>query len=208
MGSYRATVDKQRIIGLFVTEQLTEDGERFGPMMLWDSEQGRERGETEWMTEASARKMAKERGWRYRSDQRVLDDPLRTMRLEYFSDPGAQIPRVLLLSGPSEAEVKALRSEIAELADGGNKGKLWLDQPPGLSDAAGCSLVARVGESDVGVERLEGDAFSFQCVLTPSSWRRVSALLEPFEVADENERFQYLTEVGTIEWIISTSGRW
>jgi hypothetical protein len=205
---YGERVGKQRIIGLFETEQFTRDGERLGPMILWDSEQGRERGETEWLTETSARELARERGWRFRVDQRVLDDPLRKLNLEYFEDLGAQLPRVLLLFGASQTEIEALRSEVASLAGVGGTNEFWLDQPPGLSDVDGCSLVARVGESDLGVERIGGEALEFRCVLTPSGWRRVVDLLEPFLVNARDTRFQYLTEVGSVEWIISTDRSW
>ena len=43
----------------------------------------------------------------------------------------------------------------------------------------------------------------------PAGWRRVVDLLEPFLAPEYGSGgFQYLTEVGDIEWILSTSRSW
>jgi hypothetical protein len=130
------------------------------------------------------------------------------MNLEYIEDPGAEAQKVLLLWGPSESEIRTVRSEIVSLADGGVGSELQLERLPGISGIAGCALIARVGESDGGVERLQGNRQTFACELTPASWRRVVDLLQPFQVANDGGRFQYLTETGSIEWIISTDRSW
>jgi hypothetical protein len=65
---YGEAVDPQRLIGLFETEVFSPKGERIGPVVIWDSKERRERGETEWMTEAAARSLARQRGWRFRVD--------------------------------------------------------------------------------------------------------------------------------------------
>src|SRR5262245_35229185 len=130
------------------------------------------------------------------------------MNLEYIEDAAAEAQKVLLLWGPTESEIRTVRSEIVSLADRGVGSELQLEQLPGISGIAGCSLIARVGESDGGVERLQDDSHSFACELTPTSWRRVADLLQPFQVTTGGGRFQYLTETGSIEWIISTDRSW
>jgi len=131
------------------------------------------------------------------------------MKLEYLEDPSAQPARVLLLFEATVAEVEAVRAGIAALAIEDPAGEFRLNnQLRGFSGVDGCSLVACVGKSDLGVEQVGGEPLSFRCVLSPSGWRRVFELLEPFLVPDQGDRFQYLTEVGAIDWIISTSRGW
>jgi hypothetical protein len=46
-------------------------------------------------------------------------------------------------------------------------------------------------------------------VLNRLSWGNVVGLLEPFLAASEGEtRFQHLTDVGGIRWVMSTSRWW
>jgi len=52
------------------------------------------------------------------------------------------------------------------------------------------------------------EALRFCCVLSPPGWQRVHDLLEPFLIVGEGTRFQYLTEAGGIDWIISTTRGW
>jgi hypothetical protein len=81
----------------------------------------------------------------------------------------------------------------------------------GFAGVQGCSLVAQVGEANLGVERLQGSDRAFTCVRDPDGWRHVWWLLEPF-VEDERgvnpNGFQYLDESAAIEWIISGSRGW
>jgi hypothetical protein len=126
------------------------------------------------------------------------------MKFEYLEDPGARPDRVLLLHGPTADDVDALRGAAAGLA-GGMLQQVRLDQvAPGEADP---SLLGEVGETDAGVEPIAGEASAFRCVLNPEGWERVRELLEPFAEPREGT-FQYLTEAGEIEWIVSTYRGW
>jgi hypothetical protein len=63
-----------------------------------------------------------------------------------------------------------------------------VDQLRRFQGVDGCSPVASGGDGDRGVERLADQAF--RCVLRPATWRRVSALLEPFEQTGEPNGFR------------------
>jgi len=132
---------------------------------------------------------------------------IRLMRLEYLEDLESQTPRVLLTYGNDPRDAVVLRRSVDELA-AGKTHKVRVDQLPGFQKVAGCSLVLSVGSLDSGVERFGGPDPAFRCELSPLTWKRVSGLLEPFERAKEPDGFQYLTETGSIEWIISRSRSW
>jgi hypothetical protein len=61
-------IDVAELIAIFITEELNAEGERVGPINLFDPEQRKVIDDTEWMTETEARQLAKERGWRFRID--------------------------------------------------------------------------------------------------------------------------------------------
>lgn len=83
-----------------------------------------------------------------------------------------------------------------------------VDQLPGFQGVDGCSLVASAASVDSGVERLEGSERAFRCALSPAAWKRVSGLLEPFEIGLRPGVFQWLSEESPIEWIISGDRGW
>jgi hypothetical protein len=95
-----------------------------------------------------------------------------------------------------------------------------IDKLPGFQPVDGCSLTASVGSVDSGVAQLDGSDRAFRCVLRLVTWRRVSGLLAPFEKTVESARspylaglrsgarFQYLSETGPVEWIVSTERSW
>lgn len=63
--------DNQRVaelIAIFITEEIRDDGERVGPIDLFDPKHRKIIDDTEWMTETEARKLAQERGWHFRVD--------------------------------------------------------------------------------------------------------------------------------------------
>jgi hypothetical protein len=141
------------------------------------------------------------------------------MRLEYLEDPESQTPRVLLAYGDDPRGATVLRRTAEALATGDSDQKVRVDQLPEFHGVDGCSLAVSVGTVDSGVEPLDGSGRAFRCVLRPATWRRVSALLEPFERAQPTDnprlrgltvgaQFQYLTETGPVEWIISTERGW
>jgi hypothetical protein len=129
------------------------------------------------------------------------------LKLEYLEDTDASPARVLLLYEATAAEVEAVRGGIAALA-GDPSAEFNLEGVPGFLGIDGCSLVASVGALDLGVEAIGDGKRHFRCILSPPGWQRVCELLEPFLDVKEGTRFQYLTEVGPIDWIVSTSRAW
>jgi hypothetical protein len=129
------------------------------------------------------------------------------MLLEYLEDSSAQTPQVLLLYDFVPADVEALRGVVGRLGQAESGYEERIDALPGLVGIDGCSLVVSVGGADTGVEPAGGALHGFRCVLRPASWQHIFWLLEPFAVGRANG-FQYLTEVGSVEWIISTSRGW
>jgi hypothetical protein len=130
------------------------------------------------------------------------------MLLEYLEDPDAQVnTRVLLLYECVPYEVGALRDAIDRLSRGKSGDELRVDALPGIVAVDGSSLKATVGEAERGVEPVAGAGRQFRCVLTSGSWQRVWGLLEPF-LRDDCQGFQYLSEEGTVEWIISHHRGW
>jgi len=142
------------------------------------------------------------------------------MRLEYLEDLESQNPRVLLAYGDDPRDATVLRRTVEQLAASSEAQDVRIDALSGFQAVDGCSLTASVGSADSGVEQLDGSDRAFRCVLRRETWRRVSGLLEPFETTEEPARspyvaglrigaqFQYLSETGPVEWIISTERSW
>ena len=127
--------------------------------------------------------------------------------MEYLEDLAAQPQiRVLLLYNLAPAEVEALRDAVDRLSRGNPGDALRVDTLPVVAAVDGCSLVAAVGETDLGVEP-DGADLDFRCELSVAAWERVSGLLEPF-LAAGSRGFQYLSEEGSVEWIISHARGW
>ena len=61
--------DARRFLALFETEDFNADGERVGPIDVFDLAEGKKVDQLEdWVTESQARTLAKERGWGFRVD--------------------------------------------------------------------------------------------------------------------------------------------
>ncbi|MFI4993063.1 MAG: hypothetical protein ACHQCH_05545 [Solirubrobacterales bacterium] len=130
------------------------------------------------------------------------------MLLEYLEDPDAQVDtRVLLLYEFMPDEVGALRDAIDRLSRGSPGDELRVGALPGVVAVDGSSLAATVGEAELGVEPVAGAGRQFRCALTSGGWHRVRGLLEPF-LRGDCQGFQYLSEEGTVEWIISCNRGW
>lgn len=142
------------------------------------------------------------------------------VRLEYLEDLESQSPRVLLAYGNDPRDATVLRRAVEQLAASSEAHDVRIDKLPGFQPVDGCSLTASVGSVDSGVEQLDGSDRAFRCVLRPATWRHVSGLLETFEKTEEpahspyvaglrtGARFQYLSETGPVEWIVSTERGW
>jgi hypothetical protein len=129
------------------------------------------------------------------------------MNFEYFDGD----PEVLLVYGDQADAVQRLRSAIATLVADAPAQGVRLDQLAGFTGIDSCSLLAELGESNLGLRRVDGTDRGFRCVLHAAGWHRVSGLLEPFAAERPvvgRTRFQYLVEKGPIEWIVSTTRGW
>jgi hypothetical protein len=130
------------------------------------------------------------------------------MLLEYLEDPDAPVDtRVLLLYEFMPDEVDALRDAIDRLSRGDDGDELRVDALPGVVAVDGSSLAATVAEAELGVESVAGGGRRFRCALTSGGWRRVHGLLEPFLCGD-SKGFQFLSEEGSVTWIISRKRGW
>lgn len=130
------------------------------------------------------------------------------MLLEYLEDPDAQVDtRVLLLYDLVPEEVGALRDAIDRLSRWNPGDELRVDALPGVLAVDGSSLAATLAEAELGVEPVAGAGRQFRCALTSGGWQRVCGLLEPF-LRSDCQGFQYLSEEGTVEWIISHHRGW
>ena|ERR1700722_2086707 len=130
------------------------------------------------------------------------------MLLEYLEDADAQVDtRVLLLYEAMPDEAGALRNAIDRLSRGKPGDEMRVDALPGVVTVDGSSLAATVSDADLGVEPVADADHQFRCALTPAGWQRVCGLLEPF-LRNDSRGFQYLSEEGTVEWIISHDRGW
>jgi hypothetical protein len=121
--------------------------------------------------------------------------------IEYFEDIAARPLRVLLLYDFTLDEAKRLRGAVERLSQAPHGYEEQIDGFPGFVGIEGCSLVACVGEVATGLDQTDPPELGFRCVMDAAGWQHAFALLEPFVTSDA-DGFQYLTEAGSIEWII------
>jgi hypothetical protein len=142
------------------------------------------------------------------------------VHLDYFERDGGMPRPVLLAYGNDPRDTTVPRRAVEQLAVSSAAHDVRIDKLPGFQPVDGCSLTASVGSVDSGVEQRDGSDRAFRCVLGPATWRHVSGLLETFELTKEparsphvaglriGARFQYLSDTGPVEWIISTERSW
>ena len=132
------------------------------------------------------------------------------MQLEYFDDPSIARP-VLLTYSKDPSDAAALQRALAPLVAGDTDRQVQIDKLPGFRGIDGCSLIAQVASSNLGVTRTIDNEPSFSCALNPTTWSQVSGLLEPFTQARAPRApdvHQYLASDGPIDWIVATSRHW
>jgi hypothetical protein len=133
------------------------------------------------------------------------------MLLEYLHDLGNDQRPVLLTYGTSPSAAAALQVAAKQLAAQEHQGGLQLEELAGFQGVNGCSLLAKVDSTKLGVLPIDQSDRAFRCVLDSAGWRRIAGLLEPFVAARPKlnpDGFQYLDESGPVDWIISGSGSW
>lgn len=101
-------------------------------------------------------------------------------------------------------EVEALRTACRELADG-KRAEFVLHEQPWVEPIGGCAFVWKFGAKDIGVRLPRpGDPFVF--IFSEEGWREVEDKLLPF--ARSFPGFNWLTNEGDVEVLISNDGRW
>ncbi len=125
------------------------------------------------------------------------------MKLEFLSTGSADCPLVRLYAfGPDEAET--LRGAITLLVTGA-KDCVAVHELSCVEAVGDCELRLRLGSRDRGLVRV-ALAASFDCVLTPESWKNVAGLIEPFVLSSGG--YQWLSTSGDANWLISSDGCW
>jgi hypothetical protein len=134
------------------------------------------------------------------------------MKIEYFADGAVDCP-LILIYGNDPTGALNLRLALERLANG-LVDSLAIHELPGYFSVGDCKLFAKVGSSDIGVWRT-GKGPAFVCTLQKQTWFEVLDLLEPFlePFTDKlnlgsSYSFQYLTNCGDINLLISTSRAW
>jgi hypothetical protein len=128
--------------------------------------------------------------------------------LEYLEDLTSQTPRVLLTYGDDPGSATRLRQAAGALAAGSADQEVTVAGLLGFESVDGCSLVAAVGSSNVGIDSLGANLNAFRCLLRPAAWENVAGLLEPFETRQAGHAHQYLDDNGPVLWIVSTDRAW
>ena len=127
------------------------------------------------------------------------------MLLEYLDDPSLPKP-VLLMYGGAPPVVVVLGTALGAVVRGG---RCNLTSCPGLAASAARSRCERV--TPTARRPIEGRTDNaFECIHRAATWETVEGLLVPFATprGDRGHGHQYLTEAGTIEWIVSTDRSW
>jgi hypothetical protein len=125
------------------------------------------------------------------------------VKLEYIADDAIDAPLIRLYDFDSNGAVE-LHRLVSDLS-AGRRDHVTLHSAHGFEPVRGCRLVLHVGTRDEGVVPLDD---GFVCTLTPSTWRNVADLIQPFcERADRNT-FQYLDDTSDITLLLSVDGGW
>ena len=127
------------------------------------------------------------------------------MKLEYFKD-ACEGRGLLLLYGGSPADLECLRAAVRKLMIAGTT--VQLHKLQFVETVSNCGLTAGSIPRGGGVRRLSPSTFCWE--LSPSEWKLVDGLLEPFcsAAAETGVRFQYLNHHPGIEVIYSTRREW
>ena len=125
------------------------------------------------------------------------------MKIEFLPD-GAQACPLIRLFAYRPGEVTQLRRACRELADG-QIAEFVLHDQPWIEPVAGCRFIWRVSAEDRGVV-LPARESPFVLEFSDEAWREVEDKLLPF--AEGSGGFNWLTNEGDINVLISESGQW
>jgi hypothetical protein len=125
------------------------------------------------------------------------------MKLEYLPTGPNDSGLVRLYEYVPE-EVRGLKEIIARLAAGAHK-RIPLQDEKWIVPVDECKFSLQKGSGDFGVRRV--GPLSFECELTVNGWQNVVVLLDQF-CNSKTKRFQWLTRLGRISFLISPDGEW
>jgi len=126
------------------------------------------------------------------------------MKIEYLEDGSPDCPLIRLYEFIPEEAIR-LRESFLSLASG-KQDTIELHNAPGMQSMRGCCLTLRLGQRDVGLVRT--GPTSFKCVLTASAWSNLAGLTEPFQAAEMDGHYQWLSEHGKANLLLSPLGDW
>lgn len=125
------------------------------------------------------------------------------MKIEFLAEGSPDCPLIRIFQF-QPGEVEALRTACRELAEG-NRTEFALHEQPWIEAVGGCAFVWKAGTKDIGVSLPRaGDPFVF--VFSDEGWREVEDKLLPF--AHSSFGFNWLTDGGDVEVLISNDGYW
>jgi hypothetical protein len=127
------------------------------------------------------------------------------VKLEYLPAGSSDCPLIRLYNFNKE-EVAALHVRAVELGTG-TREEVQLDQELNMVAIAGCSLSLARAKSDYGVSRTH-EQNHYRCALTEESWQTVAGLIEPFLTPSAVPRYQWLSEIGETNLLLSEDGAW
>lgn len=126
--------------------------------------------------------------------------------LEYLPDGSDDCP-LIRLSAFEPADVIALQNLCLALAEGRVR-EASLDNHPWVRAIGGCRLTLRAGIANRGVRiPMPGTPFVMEYSPEGEGWLEVADKLAPF-AEDPRRGFQWLTNEGEVNVLISWNGRW
>ncbi len=124
-----------------------------------------------------------------------------SMKMEFIASGAADCPLIRLYGHDGEV-VRALTQAVESVRGG----PIAMNGVPGIEAVGGVHLTATMADRDRGVRRV-GD-LAFEWAMSREGWAQVVELLNAFESAAAEGRFQYLSREGEITVLISRDGRW
>ncbi len=131
------------------------------------------------------------------------------MRIEYIAEGAIDCPLVLI-SGNEPDSIRELQHAIKALVSGTAK-QIAIHDLPNFISIENCQLYAWVDAVDYGVLKAKSGDAVFVCILCIDSWQQAIDLLEPIAQHPpdlDTDYFNYLTNTGDINLIISTGRAW
>lgn len=126
---------------------------------------------------------------------------------QYIADGTIDAP-LLLIGDLSGANAAVLIDVFGRLASG-QTDNVAVHRLPGWEPRDRLCLEAVAGDQDAGCAVAMGSDFQLRCGLRPRTWDQIVGLLEPFARGRASgHAHQYLSQHGSVTWIVSTDSAW